>query len=167
MMAVRWSPEHFLQTQLDNTMTIDNFTSHRIVEEARSWIGTPYIHQASKKGAGCDCLGLVRGIWRELLGEEPEITPAYSASWAEAGGKEQLLHAARTHFDPIERRNLSPGDLLLFRLRAKSPAKHLGIFTDTNHFIHAYDGASVVESALSEFWYRRLHSTYRFPGASN
>ena len=28
------------------------------------WIGTPYRHQASLKGVGCDCLGLVRGVWR-------------------------------------------------------------------------------------------------------
>lgn len=148
-------------------MTINKLTGHRIVEEARSWIGTPYIHQASRKRLGCDCLGLVRGIWRELLGEEPEITPAYSASWAEAGGREQLLAAAHAYFDPADRRYLNPGDLLLFRLRVKSPAKHLGIFAGSNHFIHAYEGAAVVESAMGEFWHRRLHSTYRFPGVSS
>jgi len=32
-----------------------------IVVETRDWIGTPYRHQASLKGVGCDCLGLVRG----------------------------------------------------------------------------------------------------------
>jgi hypothetical protein len=31
------------------------------VEIARGWIGTPYLHQASRRGAGADCLGLVRG----------------------------------------------------------------------------------------------------------
>ena len=36
----------------------------RVVAEARMWIGTPYVHQASALGAGCDCLGLVRGVWR-------------------------------------------------------------------------------------------------------
>ena len=48
---------------------------HAILTEARSWIGTPYQHQASAKGAGCDCLGLVRGVWRALWGDEPEIAP--------------------------------------------------------------------------------------------
>lgn len=42
-----------------------------LVAEARSWIGTSYRHQASVKGVGCDCLGLVRGVWRACLGEEP------------------------------------------------------------------------------------------------
>ncbi|HWW12917.1 MAG TPA: peptidase P60, partial [Brevundimonas sp.] len=44
---------------------------------ARSWLGTPYRHQASMKGQGADCLGLVRGVWREVVGAEPEATPAY------------------------------------------------------------------------------------------
>ena len=54
--------------------------------EARTWLGTPYQHQASLKGAGCDCLGLVRGVWRTLYGDEPEATPPYTPDWAERGG---------------------------------------------------------------------------------
>jgi len=41
-----------------------------IVAEARRWIGTPYRHQASLIGVGCDCLGLVRGIWRAVVGRD-------------------------------------------------------------------------------------------------
>ena len=142
-------------------------TGQSIVDEARSWIGTPYVHQASVKSIGCDCLGLVRGVWRELIGDEPEVTPAYSNAWAETGGREQLLDAARTHFEPQANRQLGFGNVMLFRLRAKSPAKHLGIYTGSNRFVHAYDGASVVESAMGDFWRRRLHSTYQFPGVSS
>ena len=36
----------------------------QIVAAARGWVGTPYRHQASLKGIGADCLGLVRGVWR-------------------------------------------------------------------------------------------------------
>ena len=56
-----------------------------IVAEARAWIGTPYRHQASLKGVGCDCLGLLRGVWRAVVGGEPEGPPPNSADWAEAG----------------------------------------------------------------------------------
>ena len=55
-----------------------------IIAEARSWIGMPYRHQGSLKGIGCDCLGLVRGVWRALYGPEPEPTPGYAPDWAEA-----------------------------------------------------------------------------------
>ena len=44
-----------------------------IVAEARGWIGTPYRHQASLKGVGADCIGLVRGVWRAFHGEDPEL----------------------------------------------------------------------------------------------
>ena len=77
-------------------MAID---AENIVAAARGWIGTPYLHQASVKGAGCDCLGLLRGVWRELAGEEPEAAPPYSQDWAEATGEETLYMALARHFD--------------------------------------------------------------------
>jgi NlpC/P60 family putative phage cell wall peptidase len=69
-------------------------TREAIVKAARSWLGTPYHHQASLKGAGADCLGLIRGIWRELYGPEPEAMPAYTRDWGDATGAETLLAAA-------------------------------------------------------------------------
>jgi len=48
-----------------------------VIEAARGWLGTPYRHQASVKGVGSDCLGLVRGVWREVMGEEPDTTPPW------------------------------------------------------------------------------------------
>lgn len=48
--------------------------------EARKWIGTPYHHQASRAGVGCDCLGLVSGVWRALYGDEPQTLPPYGPS---------------------------------------------------------------------------------------
>ena len=62
-----------------------------IVVAARGWLGTPYRHQASRKGAGCDCLGLVRGVWRELVGPEPARLPPYTPDWAEVTGEKTLL----------------------------------------------------------------------------
>ena len=47
-----------------------------VVATARGWLGTPYLHQASCRGAGCDCLGLLRGLWRALAGAEPAARPA-------------------------------------------------------------------------------------------
>ena len=49
-----------------------------IVAAARAWIGTPYQHQASLIHVGCDCLGLVRGVRREVNGPEPEEAPPYT-----------------------------------------------------------------------------------------
>src|ERR1700682_1205564 len=48
-------------------------TRAQIVAEARSWLGTPFLHQNSMKAAGCDCIGLIRGVFREVgLKSAPE-----------------------------------------------------------------------------------------------
>jgi 2-succinyl-5-enolpyruvyl-6-hydroxy-3-cyclohexene-1-carboxylate synthase len=97
---------------------------------ARAWIGTPYVHQASAQGAGCDCLGLLRGVWRALYGREPAPIPPYSPDWSEAGGREDLMAAADKWLDRRDISDTQAGDVLLFRMRAGAVAKHLGIAGD-------------------------------------
>lgn len=141
-----------------------DLTRPRIVAAARSWIGTPYHHQASRKGIGTDCLGLVRGIWRELFAEEPEVPPPYSRDWAEASGVETMLEGARRHFDEIEPGGLTAGDLVVFRLRPGFVAKHAGILAAPDKLIHALEGAPVSEVHFCKWWRRRIAGAFRFPG---
>ena len=101
----------------------------RVVRAARGWIGTPYVHQASRKGAGCDCLGLIRGLWRELYGTEPELPPAYTMDCSEPQGAEALWQAAARHLAAKPLSDAAPGDVILFRMRQGSVAKHLGVQT--------------------------------------
>lgn len=139
----------------------------RVVLAARGWIGTPYVHQASARGAGTDCLGLIRGVWRELYGTEPEAAPAYSRDWAEPSGVEALWDAAVRHLDQKAARLAAPGDVILFRMRECGVAKHLGIQGEIGAMpsvIHAYSGHAVVESPLSAPWARRIVARFTFPG---
>ena len=143
-------------------------TIHRqdVVDEARTWLGTPYVHQASVKGAGTDCLGLLRGVWRALVGREPEAVPVYSMDWSEPQGEERMWAAARRHLVEKSIADLTAGDVLLFRMRDSGVAKHLGIVSgagDVPRFIHAYSGYGVVENTLSEPWRRRVVACFEFP----
>lgn len=138
----------------------------QIVETARAWLGTPYVHQMSMQGAGCDCLGLLRGVWREAVGQEPEAPPAYSRDWSEASGEERLWQAAMRHLTPAPADLHVPGQVILFRMRSGAVAKHLGIAAETAagpSFIHAYSGHGVVESALTRPWARRIVARFHFP----
>jgi len=140
--------------------------SERIVNVARGWIGTPYRHQASCRGAGTDCLGLIRGVWREVLGHEPERPPAYSMDWSEPSRNEVLWRAAHRHLKPKPVNDAAPGDVLLFRMRDGAVAKHLGIAGRVGAgatFIHAYSGHAVVESPLTPPWARRIVARFSFP----
>lgn len=134
-----------------------------VIAEALSWVGTPYRHQGSRKGVGCDCLGLVLGVWRALYGAVPERPGPYAPDWAQAGEREMLLDGARRHFGEKPMDQLQPGDLLLFRWRPHLPAKHAGILTAPGHFVHAYQGHAVTVSALVLQWRRRIAGVFAFP----
>jgi NlpC/P60 family putative phage cell wall peptidase len=136
----------------------------RVVRLAEAWIGTPYRHQGATKGVGCDCIGLVRGIWRELYGTEPATVPAYAPDWAERSGEDRLMDAASRLFgDRLPMTEAEPGDLLLFRWRPDCAAKHAGILAGPQHFIHAYEQTAVTRSALVPSWRRRIAGVFRFP----
>ncbi len=138
------------------------FNAERIVAEARSWIGTPYRHQASLKGIGCDCLGLVRGVWRAVYGEEPEAPGPYQPGWIEPPGEERLRDAARRHLIEIPLDQRQAGCVLMFRWRDYLPAKHVGLSTGPQTMVHAHEGASVTEISLG-LWQAKLAYAFRFP----
>jgi len=137
-----------------------------VVNLARLWIGTPYMHQARCQGVGCDCLGLVLGIWTDLRGGLPEPPPSYTQDLSEAGGGERLWRAAERHLIPKPVSEAEIGDVLLFRMRRGAVAKHLGIQSAVGEqaaFIHAYSGRGVVESRLTASWARRNVARFEFP----
>lgn len=148
-------------------MTADRCSGEAALAEARAWLGTPYRHQASAKRAGADCLGLVRGVWRALYGTEPEAPGPYTADWAELGDGGALERAAGRHLSPVAPEAAGAGDVLLFRMRDRGPAKHLAILSSfdlaAGRMIHAYSGHAVCETHLSLPWRRRLAGVYRFP----
>jgi len=139
----------------------------RIVRAARGWLGTPYHDQASVKGVGCDCLGLIRGVWREVVGPEPMPVPPYSRDWGEAGPAEVLAEAARAAMVEVAVTEARTGDVVLFRMRRGAIAKHAGILTNgrqnIHSFIHAYERIGVIEQELTEPWRRRIAFVFRFP----
>lgn len=142
----------------------ENETAQAVIAEALAWVGTPYRHQGSRKGVGCDCLGLVRGVWRAIYGEEPEDPGPYAVDWAEAAEKDRLTDAARRYCrekPPIAA--AAPGDLLLFRWRPHVPAKHAGILVAHDRFVHAYQGHAALVSALVPHWRRRISGVFAFP----
>ncbi len=135
-------------------------TGDAIAAAALAWRGTPYEHRASVRGVGCDCLGLVRGVWREVVGAEPEAVPPYAADWG-ATGREVLVEAMDRWFMPVG--GWRVGDVLGFRMADGAPVKHLAIVSAPDRIVHAYWGRAVVESWLQPWWLRRAERAWRFP----
>lgn len=146
-------------------------TRAAILAEARTWIGTPYHHQASLRGAGVDCIGLVRGVYRAIVGREAEAIPGYGPDWSETTGEETLIAAARRHLAETPIEAARTGDVLIFRYRDRYLAKHAAILVGSNSsplgtgsIIHAIEGARVCEVPLTPWWRRRIAAAFTFPG---
>ena len=132
-----------------------------VIAAARAWVGTPYRHASSRRGVGCDCLGLVRGVWEDVSGVTPPLPEPYSPDWAELRDDEPLLGAARRHLVPAEP---VPGAVLVFRWSPHAAAKHCGVLVGHDRLVHAYSGVGTVESALVPAWRRRIVGAFAFPG---
>lgn len=135
----------------------------KVIAAARGWLGTPYHDQASRNGAGCDCLGLARGVWREVVGTETLPVPPYSRDWGEAGSREVLADSAARVMIRINPAAAGPGTVVLFRMRAGAIVKHVGILTEPDSFIHSYERLGVIEEPLTLAWRRRIAFAFLFP----
>lgn len=137
-------------------------TGEDVIAEAREWLGTPFQWQASLKGVGCDCKGLIWGVARAL--GLPEAAAAY-ASVADYSSKvpiHLLRKGLAETLQPVE--TPEPGDVLLMRMAGRP--QHLGFFAG-KHVIHTYSRgpASMVIPTPIETAFRAwpLAAVYRFP----
>lgn len=146
-------------------MTGADLVRAHAVDAARRWIGTPYRHRASLMGAGADCLGLVRGVWRMLRGAEAERPPAYSPLWAETGAADALRAALARHMCALPVEAARAGDVMLFRFAPGAAAKHAAVLSGGGRMVHAYAGRGVVETPMGTWWLRRRAAAFAFPAA--
>lgn len=140
------------------------------VAEAREWIGTPVRWEASLKGVGCDCRGLVSGVARALGWAEGDAFEAGVAGYSRNIREAELVAGLDRLFDPVARSlpaaallgAARAGDVLAFRIKHK--VQHLAICADGGRMIHAYltTPSQVVEVAISEYWQRRLAGVWRW-----
>lgn len=138
-------------------------TRQLLVTQARRWIGTPYHHRAAVRGIGCDCLGLLRGVWGAVFGTEVADLPRYTGDWGDITGVEELLEGVAAHLRRVPRAQALPGDVLIFRMRDGRIAKHCGILTTGSAFVHAWEATPVIEVVLSDWWEARIVAVFRAP----
>lgn len=139
------------------------FTRAALIAEARTWLGTPWHHQAAVKGAGCDCIGFVRGAAEPFIGAIDQPMD-YAATWPLYRAEERLREAMAEHATEIAIEEARPGDILLFSV-GKGPAHHCGYLGDGNTLLHCYQEAGrVVEQPLALFWIEKARAAFRLPG---
>lgn len=140
----------------------DTLTRADVLAEAERWIGTPYCHQASRRGVGADCLGLIIGIWNAVGDEALRLDRRDQRSWAEHADGEPLLDGLRQHLRQVPLADARPADVLALRWRTRWPASHLAVLMEDETIIHAYEGGRVVRSHLAP-WKAHLAACFTFP----
>lgn len=103
--------------------------------EAIRWIDTPGHRQASLRGVGCDCKGLIVGVARELGMPEAsslharmiDYGPVIDEARLRAGLEATLIQAAEPDI----------GDVMLCIIGGK--AQHLAFFVSGGRMIHCFD----------------------------
>ena len=133
-----------------------------IADEAMEWIGTPFAWGQSVKGVGCDCKGLVQGVFRELGRPEAESFYATFSSYrADRPVPSALLVEG---FGKLFKRTdqIKPGHILLLN-HAGRPG-HIAIAIGNGRAVHAYPrGNAMVKDRPIEVLTHKfpLHSVWR------
>lgn len=142
-------------------------TREQIVEETKSWVGTPWQHQACVKGDGVDCAMMVVGVAMGLdLTNEEQVNsiPNYPRDWHFHNEASMLLPIVESFdVEQIDFEDMKPGDILIFKV-AKCES-HLGILVSEDTFVHAFNTSKVkrvVETRLDDRWTSRLSRVYSF-----
>lgn len=123
------------------------------VATARLWIGTPYMTGQAVRGLGCDCVGLIRGVWSDLTGQPAPLVPGWRMDWAEARGR-PLVEAGRRYLIEADPTAPQPGQVVVLRMRGNREA-HCGIMDlprdGAAHLIHAMEDVGVVSVPFHAF----------------
>jgi cell wall-associated NlpC family hydrolase len=129
-----------------------SIAADEIEREARRWLGTPFVAGASVRGAGCDCGGLLAGVFRTL--RVPVIQVADPAA---------ALALNATSLLPAEPQ---PGAILALSQAPGGPPVHLAIQMASCSLIHAHWSRGVVENRFGRWFWNRLAGAYILKGTS-
>lgn len=131
-----------------------------LVEIARTYLDTPFHHQARLKGVGIDCIGLLVCAAREAGFALHDFT-----DYARDPDPKQLLARLAEQLDRIEVADSVPGDVLCFWVTAWNVPQHVGFKTE-HGIIHTYANIGrVVEHSYSAAWRTHTHSAWRLRAA--
>ena len=132
-----------------------NFLRREIVREALEWVGTPFHDCASVKGQGCDCIGLLKGVYTAVGIVQPFDMPAYPPQWFQHHDEPKFLNGLAS-YGARRVKEGQPGDIAMYNYGRH--AAHGGIIIDERTIVHAFMPIGrVTKGPLQD---ERLHSIW-------
>jgi len=131
-------------------------TVQQICDQAREWIGTPFLHQGRSR-SGCDCLGFIASVLGEL-----GVDLALRHLPLNYGRNPQALLI--TTLQRLCRNiDLEPGALVAIKFPFAEFPSHAAIFTGDS-MIHCYESVGkVTEHGYRNPWPQRTASIWAMP----
>lgn len=137
----------------------------RIITEAGTWIGVPYVHGQHTRW-GTDCIGLLVGVAKAVGCLPPDWAPVpYSSDWYlhnDTSLLKQGIEALGGTAVPLA--SVQPGDAILFQYD-DLVAHHAGILLPGPCLIHAQRRSKrVICHSFHVLRHQAVDSAYAFPG---
>ena len=133
-----------------------------LLAEAKSWLGTRFIHLASVKGGGVDCVQLVGQLMTACGVISGYKFPDYTLDWSQGNSRSIIVDYIQQtgRFCLVENEAPRIGDVVCFRI-AKA-IHHAGVMLGPRVFVHALAGSVVSPGTIDDpTWAKRLAATYR------
>lgn len=125
-------------------------TRENIQKSAYNWLGTPFLANANVFQSGCDCAGLIVGIYGEFIDFH-----------IERKGK-TIFSALSSIARQIEIEVANIGDVLVFKNRASDSDQHCAILADNSRIIHSHWSRGVVENSYGQWFRARTIAAFSF-----
>jgi cell wall-associated NlpC family hydrolase len=133
----------------------------RVVEIARSWLGTPYLHRGNVKKCGADCAWLLIKVFEEaglVTGVDPGY---YPPDWPMHQEHSIYLDWVERYCKPVEKPQA--GDIVLYRFG--KCISHGAIVSNYPYVIHSLYRQGVVETDLEHGpWASRVAGFWSYWG---
>ncbi len=129
-------------------------TAAQLIDEALTWINTPFQANQSCKGAGADCIGVIAGIARNC-----GISIQYRNDYPMRpdGSLRRELNAQMTQI------NFGIQDADVLMMTFEGEPHHVGMYVGNGQLLHSYmQVRKCIAQPFTKYWRDRVIGVYRF-----
>lgn len=139
-----------------------SITRSQVIEVAKSYLKTPFVHQGRTRGVGLDCAGFIVVTCQDL---GLPIIDEFGYSRLPSNGLLERVCDSQSIAYKVSITQIEPADILLMKFI--NQPQHLAIYTG-NSIIHSWEQPGMVcEHSLNDLWRSRIVGAYRLQGITS